>query len=257
MSKDYYRILGVDESASPDDIRRAYRKRAFDLHPDRNGGSRQAEDSFKELTEAYAVLGEPGRRASYDATRHLGASDSDQGFEGADLFSELFANPAFAGLFSQLAQEFGKQGLRFDEAYLRRVFSGQQGGVFFSGFVFAGPLSSLFGALSRAAQRPAETWGPERVEAKRPGFFGRLLRAALPGRSAGSGDVHYTIGVRDELLRQGGKVRVAVPGPSGEEAYDVRIPAGSRPGTRLRLAGRGGGNPDRRGDLYLELRAGG
>jgi DnaJ-class molecular chaperone len=259
MTKDYYRTLGVDERATLEEIRRAYRKKAFDLHPDRNGGSRQAEEAFKELTEAYAVLADSDRRAAYDGARRRSSAGPGREFDPGDLFSDLFGNPAFASVFSQLAREFDGQGLRFDEGYLRRVFSGQQGGVFYGGFVFVGPLGGFFSSLSRGTRPQAASRKPqERPLPRRPGFLGRLLHAALPSAKKEvpePTDVHYTVPVQDDVLRQGGKVRVSLPGPAGSETYDVQVSPGSRPGTRLRLVGRGTGSPGRRGDLYLELRS--
>ena len=69
--KDYYRILGVDRKADEKTIKRAYRRLAVQFHPDKNPGDNQAEDRFKEINEAYEVLGDAGKRAKYD---QLGAS---------------------------------------------------------------------------------------------------------------------------------------------------------------------------------------
>jgi curved DNA-binding protein CbpA len=252
MKKDYYAILGVGRDASPEEVRRAYRKKALELHPDRNGGSREAEESFKELTEAYAVLGDPDRRAAYEA--HAGKGEN---YAPQDLFADLFAHPALGGLFAQLAREFHGHGLRFDQAYLHRVFQQQRGNVYFGGFVFVGPLTGLFSQLHRRSPEPkVQADEPNRLP-RRPGLLGRLLNAALPrpkGLPDSSGDVRYALPVPPDLLSRGGPIRIAVPGPSGTETYEVRVPAGSTPGTRLRLAGRGKGT-DTRGDLYLELRS--
>ncbi|HRR57361.1 MAG TPA: DnaJ domain-containing protein, partial [Acidobacteriota bacterium] len=65
--KDYYATLGVNRNASADEIKKAYRKLAKQYHPDRNPGDKQAEERFKEIQEAYAVLSDPERRAQYDA----------------------------------------------------------------------------------------------------------------------------------------------------------------------------------------------
>src|SRR5689334_25131404 len=63
---DFYSVLGVQRAASEDEIKKAYRKLAMQYHPDRNNGSREAEEKFKEITEAYDVLRDPNKRAAYD-----------------------------------------------------------------------------------------------------------------------------------------------------------------------------------------------
>jgi DnaJ-class molecular chaperone len=86
--------------------------------------------------------------------------------------------------------------------------------------------------------------------------LGRLLDLALPGPDRGKslpGDIRYTLPLPPETLERGGTVRISVPGDTGRQVFDVRIPPGAREGTRLRLTGKGHGN-EGRGDLYLEIR---
>jgi DnaJ-class molecular chaperone len=254
MGKDLYRLLDVPRDADADAIRKAYRRKAFELHPDRNGGSREAEEAFKEVIQAYAVLGDPARRTAYDAGRESGAGTPD--FDTADLFGDLFQHPLFGPLFAQMHREFARQGLRFDEAYLRRVACGQKGGVLFGGVVFVWPLGGILQGLFGTALRP-QTKAPDPPQVEpRPGLLSRWFGPALPARRPRStgGDLLYTLPVDADLLRAGGKVRIAIPGPRGPATYDVMIPAGARAGTRLRLPGRGQGSPVARGDLYLEIR---
>ena len=82
-SLDYYTILGVSRGAAPDEIKKAYRRLAVHWHPDRNPGSRLAEEKFKSIAEAYAVLGNPGRRRQYDI---LGPSEFKNEFSHEDIF---------------------------------------------------------------------------------------------------------------------------------------------------------------------------
>ncbi|MBR4876638.1 MAG: DnaJ domain-containing protein, partial [Rhodocyclaceae bacterium] len=99
MSKrDYYEVLGVNRDADADAIKKAYRKLAMKYHPDRNPGNSEAEEKFKELSEAYEVLSNADKKAAYDRYGHAGVDPSvggagAGGFEGfADAFSDIFGD---------------------------------------------------------------------------------------------------------------------------------------------------------------------
>ena len=126
--KDYYKILGVSRSADTEEIRRAFRKRARLYHPDITGNDRRSEDKFKELNEAYEVLGDPARRQRYDEfTIQWPPGSRFQDIPGWDQFSETraganggrsqhftFTGAGFSEFFDQL---FGPDGKRaFDQA---------------------------------------------------------------------------------------------------------------------------------------------
>ncbi|MDE5736662.1 MAG: DnaJ domain-containing protein, partial [Bacteroidales bacterium] len=106
--RDYYEVLGVDKSATPDEMKKAYRKLALKYHPDRNPGDKEAEEKFKEAAEAYDVLSNPDKKARYDQFGHAGMSGAG-GFGGAgmsmddifshfgDIFSDMFGGGGFSG----------------------------------------------------------------------------------------------------------------------------------------------------------------
>jgi len=86
---DFYSTLGVARTASDDEIKRAYRKLAMQFHPDRNNGSQEAEAKFKEITEAYDVLRDPNKRATYDRFGEAGLRGGGGGYHHVDLAEAL------------------------------------------------------------------------------------------------------------------------------------------------------------------------
>jgi len=110
--RDYYEVLGVEKSASADEIKKAYRKKAIQYHPDKNPGDKEAEEKFKEAAEAYEVLSNPDKRARYDQFGHAGVD----GAAGAG---------GFGG--------FGGQGMSMDDIFsmFGDIFGGHSG---FGGF---------------------------------------------------------------------------------------------------------------------------
>lgn len=101
MKRDYYEIFGVEKSASADEIKKAYRKLAMKYHPDRNPDNKEAEDKFKEATEAYEVLSDQAKRQKYDQLGHAGMGAGDYG-QYSD-FGDIFENfgDIFEGIFGQ------------------------------------------------------------------------------------------------------------------------------------------------------------
>ena len=97
--RDYYEVLGVERSATDQDLKRAYRKLAKKYHPDANPGDKEAEEKFKEASEAYAVLSDQEKRAKYDQFGHAafdGAAGGAGGFNGGFDFSDIFGEAALA-----------------------------------------------------------------------------------------------------------------------------------------------------------------
>src|SRR5256885_4741421 len=100
--RDYYAVLEIERTATADDIKKAYRKMAVKYHPDKNPGDKEAEEKFKELSEAYEALSDPQKRAAYDQYGHaafdprrrgFGASGAGGGFHDPfEIFREVFGN---------------------------------------------------------------------------------------------------------------------------------------------------------------------
>ena len=96
MKRDYYEVLGIGRSATEQELKSAYRKLAMQHHPDRNPGDLQAEEKFKEASEAYSVLSDSGKRAQYDRFGHAGLGGSAGGFDASafqdlsEVFGDLF-----------------------------------------------------------------------------------------------------------------------------------------------------------------------
>ena len=109
--RDYYEVLGVDKSASADEIKKAYRKLAVKYHPDKNPGDKEAEEKFKEAAEAYSILSDADKKARYDQFGHAGVDGAAPDFSGGfgnlnDILNDLFGG-AFGGGFSGFGGGFG------------------------------------------------------------------------------------------------------------------------------------------------------
>ena len=222
-NKDYYAALGVARGASEDEIKKSYRKLAMQFHPDRNKGDKKAEEKFKEISEAYAVLSDKEKRAQFDqfsATGFRQRYSQEDIFRGAD-FGDAFSgtgidpNDIFSQLFGGRAGG-GRGGFRMN-------FGGSAPGGEGGGFDF----SQMFG-----------------------GGGGRQ-----PQHADGE-DISYELPVSIEEAYHGAEKQVAYQGPAGPKEIKVRIPAGIAEGQRLRVPGRGepahGGGAA--GDLYFTVR---
>jgi len=255
--KDYYAILGVSRDATQEEIKRAYRRRALELHPDRNPDRADAEERFKELAEAYGVLSDPDKRARYDRY-------GPEGFDGPPPFDPSI----FEEVFGSFGGGFGLEDL------FEHLFGGGLGGprrgrgprprrgrdlaatleLEFEEAVF-GVETSL--TLHRREPCPAcggsgaapggivtcRTCGGQGRVVVRTGF---LQMAHTCPACGGEGRV---VRERCRQCRGAGQVEV-------ERKIRVAVPAGVDDGTRLRVAGEGepgaaGGPP---GDLYVDIR---
>ena len=236
QAKDYYRILGVDETATPEQLKKAFRKIAQESHPDTHPGDKAAEERFKEASEAYDILSDAEKRQKYDALRKYGFGPA--GFDGPGGYGPGYGAQGFPQGFR----------VRFDTGNLKDF-------DFADIFAQDSPYASLFeqlfeqmGSGSAGRTRTARTRrSTGRSGGEAPGNGARDAFFRPDGL-----DVHVTIWLKLEQLEKGAKVKVRTP--SGKKAL-VKIPAGTQIGSVLRLPGMGLSNDGRTGDQYVHVEA--
>lgn len=272
---DYYKSLGVEKTATADDIKKAFRKLAVKYHPDRNQGDSAAEEKFKEINEAYAVLSDPEKRKQYDT---FGSSDFHRQYSQEDIFKGF----DFSGTFRDMGMGDGGDD----------IFSRLFGGAF--------RRSSGGGGFRRGPQRGADltleldvgfreaALGGEKLVAFRRNGVREELKVRIPagvdngsrvriagkgsdGESGGpSGDLFLIVRVAHDPVfsRDGGDLfvertirfseaclGVSLEVPTLEETRRIKVPPGIQPGTKLRLKGCGIKTPgsNAKGDLYVKI----
>lgn len=261
--KDYYSILGVPREATPEEIKTAFRKLAFQHHPDVNPGrEKQAEERFKEINEAYGVLCDVGRRQQYDYACRSGfaGAGSSGGYAQSDVFRDIFSNPAAA---EELNRMFAQAGLRFDQDFINRVFASGQGRVYTFSF---GPGGFQRGAFGFGA--PPSGASPD-VPVRKPGLVDRIMLKTVTGLTRFSVrtlfgvnlpeikeslDEHRDIELTAAEAETGGEQQVIVKRGMKRKKLMVAVPADVKHGTTIRLKGMGKKDKTGCGDLYLHVR---
>jgi len=262
--KDYYQILGVSEDCSEADIKSAFRKLAFRHHPDTNpGNEKQAEANFKEVNEAYGVLGDSAKRRQYDLARkgQFAGTGYDTGYQGfgysqQDIFNGLFTNRA---MLDELNRMFAQAGLRFDKEFLNRVFF-PGGGVTYQFYTSPGGASHTRTANQRYPYMSTYKSGwIERLFSKIAVKIGKLVLGrlfgfrydSLPGQNL---DHHTELEISSTEAAAGGEKQIAYQRGGQTKKLMVKVPSGVRPGTRIRLKGMGMVAGGKSGDLYLHIK---
>jgi molecular chaperone DnaJ len=250
MSKrDYYEVLGVTRNATPEELKKAYRKLAVQYHPDRNPGDKAAEDKFKEAAEAYEVLNDSGKRQRYDQFGHAGMNGGGAGFSNADDIFEHFGS-IFEDLFGMGGgrQRRGGGGqrarkgtdLRYDlQIEFRESVLGAEKKIEISKRVTCDSCSGS-GAAKGSKPVTCPTCRGHGQVAIQQGFFSYATQCP-------------------ECTGTGKKITDKCPDCRGagvrnkSSTITVKIPAGIDSGMRLRVAGEGepGANGGPSGDLYV------
>lgn len=251
--KDYYAILGVPRNATQEEIKRAYKRLARQYHPDVNK-SPEAEERFKEINEAYAVLSDPEKRKVYDtygtATPPPPPPPGGYDFSGFDVedFSDFFQELFGGGLFGGMGRRRPRKGrdLRAElPLTLEEAFRGGEKVVEVGGRRVSVRIPP--GVQEGTTIRLAGLGGP----GDPPGDL--LLTVRLlphPVFRLEGQDLYATLDVPAPIAVVGGKVRA----PTLEGPVEVTIPPRTQAGKKLRLKGKGFPGPHGRGDLYLEVR---
>jgi len=280
MAEDYYKILGVSRTAGEAEIKKAYRKMAMKYHPDHAKGDKAAEEKFKKISEAYAVLSDKEKRQEYDT---FGSEGFRQRFSQEDIFRGVNIN--------DILREFGFGGDVFGGGEGRGTrftfgtgpsFGGrgrqQAQTVRGSDLIYELPLTLREAAFGTTKSVTIQNQGtPERVTVKIPKGMtaGKKLRLAgkgNPGPFGGPrGDLYiqasllddpvFSVEGQDLVTHRDIKITeallgatISVPTLDGKQ-YNLKIPAGTKSGTKMRLPGHGlpAMQGSKKGDLYVRL----
>jgi curved DNA-binding protein len=271
--KDYYKILGVDRKASADDIRKAYRKLAMKLHPDRNPNDKKAEERFKEVNEAYQVLSDAEKRARYDQLGSAYSNWQSSGRRSGDFnWGDWFSQQGGTRVEYGNAQDmFGGAGGFSD--FFRMIFGEAARGYARDGQVqgYQQPVQISFEESYNGALRQAESGG-RKFQVRIPAGVKTGSKVRVANAAPDGSDLYLIVEVQDDprFERDGYDLRTTatvsaftamlggeaeVETPTGK--VKLTIPAGTQPEQVFRLAGRGMPrlkSKDEKGDLYVKVK---
>jgi len=244
---DYYEILGVDKSATADELKRAYRKMAMKYHPDKNQGDTEAEQMFKKINEAYQVLSDESKRAMYDRYGKagleggggMGGAGGFGGFEDfADIFDSFFGGGGTRGGRRQQRENLDIA-VELEIEFLEAVFGCKKEVK----YRYEKPCEACGGSGSKTGKRETcSTCGGKGQIFQRQGFM--TFSQTCPA-CHGEGTT-----IKDKCPECHGTGKTQV-----EDSFSLDIPEGIDDGNRLRVAGRGSiGKSGSRGDLYVIIR---
>ena len=244
---DYYQVLEVDQHATGQQIKEAYRKLAFKYHPDRNKENPAAVEEMKKVNEAYAVLSNSAKKKEYDTLKSQFGPSAYTHFRNHHSEQDIFSGSDISHIFEEMAKAFGLRGSNeifkefYGKGFQQFEFRTPRGGA--RGYVFGTPPNT-----KRQGQAPFPFSGKQGKVAR---FLIRKISGVqLPEDGA---DIEDHLYLTPEQALQGGPYAYLLRRQS--KKLVVKIPAGVRPGQRIRLAGmgqegKGGGSP---GDLLLKV----
>ncbi|MBU0484886.1 MAG: DnaJ domain-containing protein [Proteobacteria bacterium] len=214
---DYYKVLGVEKTATAAEIKKAYRKLALKFHPDKNKGDKESEEKFKEISEAYAVLSDPEKRKQYDT---YGSDDFRQRYSQEDIFRNVDIN--------DILREFG---INLGGGGGFNIRSGGGGGS---------PFGSFF-------HQSGGTGGADQ------GFHSFQGQQARPVKGS---DAILELPVTLEEVLNGSTKTISLGRGSQAEKVSVKVPPGIETGKKLRVTGKGSPSPNGGppGDLLLQIK---
>ncbi|MBA2124270.1 molecular chaperone DnaJ [bacterium Unc6] len=252
MDKDYYRTLGVSRDADQSAIKSSYRQLALKYHPDRNPGDKASEERFKEISEAYEVLSDPQKRATYDQFGYEGlrGAFTGGGFTWSDFTHFDDVEDIFGGSFADILRSFtgfgtgtrrGKDKQAFVELNLEDVMTGAEKTISLSRMEFCNECQG------RGARTESDFSVCPRCKGAGQTRFvqGFFALSQTCDRCSGQGKI-----IKRPCSHCKGKGRVSV-----ERRITIKIPAGVDDGTSLRVGGEGEvSQSGRRGDLYVIIK---
>ena len=259
--KDYYQILGVDKNASQKEVRQAYRKLAFQYHPDKNKDNPSATEKMKEINEAYAILSNPVKRREYNALRERYGDFAYEHFRQTHSAEDIFRGSDINKIFDDFARMYGFRSA--DEIFSQfygpgyRTFEFQGSGLFGRGFMFYQAPGQQYGSGNRTVdgsqgQVPQIPFSGI-LGAVIKHFLQRVLGIQFPEKGKDWKDV---IILTPEQIEKDGEVEYTHKKYDKPKKLMVKIPPGIKNGQRIKLKGMGalGKGGGESGDMYLEVR---
>ena len=223
--KDYYAILGVPKTASADEIKKQFRKQALKYHPDRNQGNKAAEARFKELSEAYEVLGDKDKRSQYDNFGQYWSQAASSGYSSSNSTYNRTSTYSSNTNVDVSGTDFSQYG-NFEEF-----------------------INELLGRFSTSETDNSERSSSQTSSKTSSNNYNTNFQDFVNStQQAASSEASITLSFSEAFRGTTKRIK------TGSQIIEVRIPAGAKPGTRIRLSGKGQASQGKTGDLYLNVK---